>query len=79
MAVIVDTKQLQLIWGKWLTAERGPNIIPKYNYVSRKSAMGINFEDWIFKKGGIIMQVNGTRIIRFSDDALANWFLLEWS
>ena len=72
---------LDRVWERYLknfTREKS-RYFEKYNYVSRKSATGQRFEDWLFSQGARVVQKDHKRFLRFYSEDDAIMFMLKWS
>ena len=79
---ILSNEVLDRVWINWLvhTGQFDKNYPSKrYKWVSRRSKISQEFENWLFTNGMAVQQTSGNRYMSVVDEQCAAFFLLKWS
>jgi hypothetical protein len=77
---ILSSEVLDRVWYKFLCYNGlAENNHKRYKWISRRTKISQDFENWLFTQGITVQQINGNRHLQVLDDQNATFFLLRWA
>lgn len=79
---ILSSEVLDRVWYKFLFnngLSESKFLSKRYKWISRRTKISQDFENWLFTHGITVQQINGNRHLQVLDEQNATFFLLRWA